>query len=59
MGCQELRQLLNTDWRGNDSLSSCIATHVRSCADCHHGLVVISVVLAFLLTMKPQGLSFH
>ena len=41
MGCQELRQLLNTDWRGNDSLSSCIATHVRSCADCHHGLVLL------------------
>ncbi len=47
MGCQELRQLLNTDWRGNDSLSSCIATHVRSCADCHHGLVLL------------EGLSFH
>ena len=45
MGCQELRQLLNTDWRGNDRLSSYIATHVRSCADCHHGLVRLALAL--------------
>ena len=45
MGCEELRQLLNTDWRGNDNLSSCIAAHVRSCVDCHHGLVLLAEAL--------------
>ena len=45
MGCEELRQLLNTPWRGNDSLSSCIVTHVRSCRHCHHGLVRLTEAL--------------
>ena len=45
MGCEELRQLLNTHWRGNDSLSSWIATHVRSCTHCHHGLVRLTEAL--------------
>jgi len=39
MACEELLKLLNTDWRGNQSESSCIVTHIRSCSLCCHGLV--------------------
>ncbi|HEY6411824.1 MAG TPA: hypothetical protein VIY29_30565 [Ktedonobacteraceae bacterium] len=43
MGCTELRRLLmHTDWRENERASSCIASHIRTCPHCHHGLVHLS-----------------
>lgn len=39
MGCDELRRLLVTNWRDDESMSRCIATHIRICRNCHHGLV--------------------
>ena len=39
MACDELRRLLVTDWRDDESMSRCIATHIRTCRNCHHGLV--------------------
>ena len=45
MGCEELRQLLETDWRENGSFSSGIATHVRCCSRCNHGLVQLTEAL--------------
>ncbi len=45
MGCEDLLQLLNTNCRENESLSSCIATHMRSCPRCHHGVVQLTKAL--------------
>lgn len=38
-GCQELLQLLDTNWRDDEAASSRIATHIRSCPCCYHGMV--------------------
>ena len=45
MGCNELLQLLKTDWRENETLSSEIAAHIRSCLWCYHGVVRLSQAL--------------
>jgi len=45
MACEELLQLLKTDWRGNQSESSCVAAHIRSCSRCCYGLVQLTEAL--------------
>jgi hypothetical protein len=37
--CSELYQLLQMNWREDDSLSSPIVAHIRSYSQCQHGLV--------------------
>jgi uncharacterized CHY-type Zn-finger protein len=37
--CNELHQLLQTEWRKDKRLSSAIAAHIRSCPRCRRGLV--------------------
>ena len=39
MGCHELRQLLESDWRENETISCTIVTHIQVCPHCQHGLV--------------------
>ncbi len=45
MGCEELRRLWVSDWRDDESMSCAIATHVRTCRNCHHGLVQLREAL--------------
>lgn len=39
MGCHELRQLLESDWRKNETICGAIVEHIRTCPHCRHGIV--------------------
>ncbi len=39
MGCHELRQLLESDWCENDTISGAIVAHIQGCPHCQHGIV--------------------
>ena len=39
MGCHELRQLLESDWRENDTICGTIVAHIQVCPHCKHGIV--------------------
>lgn len=45
MVCDQLLQLLGTDWRRNTKHSGCIAAHIRSCSHCHNGQIQCSEAL--------------
>ena len=45
MGCDELRRLLATAWSEDECLSKSIATHIRTCPQCHHGLTRLNEAL--------------
>ncbi len=51
MGCNELLQLLNTEgWEKGEAPLTCssIATHLRTCANCLHGMIRLSSALLIL-----------
>ena len=60
MGCEELRRLLISDWCDDESMSHCIATHIRTCRKCHHGLVRLKEALETddVLTCEQCRASF-
>jgi hypothetical protein len=45
--CNELHRLLQTNWCEDDSCSSSIAAHIRSCPRCRNGLVRLFYDLSF------------
>jgi hypothetical protein len=56
MGCDELRRLLlDTDWQGNESVSSGVVAHIQTCPNCRHGLVRLEADL-FLDDVDESGL---